>query len=818
MKFVNEIIERRRSNMSSNNKNTNNGIFINQITENQPELQQPSIKRQRIDGNEEQHPSKSTHTPPVPKSLAFLDDSGNSTSSSSSPPSPVNESENILKSDFDHTIDTKDEGQSDEECLTTFQLQLTQRQCLCGISERILKIPFQYYSVKKLVGKKQTFNRTENDASDSKKSDAQVHYIKSLKHWPEEHLIKFLSSIQLLFTVYLKQNAKGNICGKIMDLCDCLIRNEIHIFDELIELCNSISNNSNFVSYISSKVITSFLIIIKDEIDQKWLKKIVDNLFSFDHLDYVAVKRINFSLDIIKCIVEWKDYDEHVLEEEHGNHHPQPPLPPPLETNYFATFYNDQSGPSTSSGSSALPSYLTSQATINSGRSSATSGHNSPVSNGCHFVQLTDSESFDTAHIKLITTRILGNKWPALVNNICTLITQVSAANSRGSTNRTSASLTNAENCIMTFIALWQSIIDVKTNLSVMETLPFTAPLANFESRLNKNLPCTIYKKMLELFNEALCYGTTLSLQDMLPSETCALATKIIRHVKDNRCPLLESLPRQINLTNQSDDDLKTLIGLNCETVVISPDSLERQRTTTSIATTDISTTFNKSSLQLLTLLVLKSAAVSMKEFRADSSDSSMDSYDSDALQDLKTIEFSIRLVLKKLETFIKESNNFHPDSHFSKVMTHLFEDQDDFLIEAMLCTLDLTVGFSPRNDPFPELVKMLNPVYTFLEFLKICSNDASLLLDFLMSSETCFLCYIKRFLKYVRMNWTLFKRSCEDCGIGNNMLEDTMTVMIRLRYKIARLVTNGVFPYEFGPILKLLEFCENLYEDNEFS
>lgn len=800
----------------SNNKNTNNGIFINQISEIQPELQQPSIKRQRIDGSDEQHPSKSTLILPAAKSLAFLDDSGNSTSSSSSPPSPVNESENTLKSDFD-TIE-KDDEPSDKECLTTFQLQLTQRQCLCGISERTLRIPFQYYSVKKLVGKKQTFNRKENDGSESRKSEAQVHYIRSLKHWPEDHLIKFLSSIQLLFTIYLKQNAKGNICGKIMELCDCLIRNEIHIFEELIELCNSSSNNSNFVSFVSSKVITSYLIIIKDEIDHEWLKKIVDNLFSFDHLDYVAVKRINFSLDIIKSIVEWKDHDEHVLEEEHGNHNPQP-LPPPLETNYFATFHNDHSGPSTSSGSSALPSYLTSQATINSGRSSATSGHNSPVSNGCHFVQLTDSESFDTAHIKLITTRILGNKWPALVNNICTIITQVSAANSRQPINRTSASLINAENCIMTFIALWQSIIDVKTNLSVMETLPFTAPLAGFESRLNKNLPCTIYKKMLELFNEALCYGTTLSLQDMLPTETCALATKIIRHVKDNRCPLLESLPRQTNLTNQSDDEVRTFIGLNCESVVISPHTLERQRISAPTTNNDTSTAFNKSSLQLLTLLVLKSAAVSMKEFRADSSDSSMDSYDSDALQDLKMIEVSIRHVLKKLETFIKESLELLPNSHFSRVTTRLFEDQDDFLIEAMLCTLDLTLGFSLRADPFPELVKMLNPVYTFLEFLKICSNDDSLLLDYLMSPETCFLCYIKRFLKYIRMNWTVFKRSCEDCGIGNNMLEDTMSVMIRLRYKIGRCVALNEcqqFAYVFAPILQLLEACENLYEDND--
>lgn len=801
--------------MSSNNNNNNNGIFINQISENQPDLQQPSIKRQRIDANNEQHPAKVTPTAPAPKSLAFLDDSGNSTSSSSSSPSPVNESEIILKPD---PIEKDDEQLllSDKECLSMFQAQLTQHQCLCGLSERTLKIPFQYYSVSKAIGKKQQppFNEKNEGEATTKKGEAQVHYIKSLKHWPEDFLLKFLSNLQLLFHIYLKQNAKGNICGKIMELCDCLIRNEIYVFEELIELCNSSNNSSSFVSYVSSKIITYFLIIIKDEIDQEWLKKIVDNLFTFDHLDYVAVKRINFSLDIIKCIVEWKDHDEHVLEDDSAGFTSLPP--PPLETNYFATFHHDQGGPSTSS---ALPSYLTSQAVANnSGRSSATSGHNSPVSNGCHFVQLTDSESFDTAHIKCITTKILANKWPALVKNISSLITQLSTVNSRQQqpNNRTNTNFfNNAENCILTFIALWESIISVKTNLSVIETLPFTAHLVNFESRLNQNLPCMIYKQMLQLFNEALCYGSTLALQDLLPDETCSLAHQIIRHVKD--CRILESMPRQINSTNDSDDNLKTLIGLDCESVIFSPHSLDTQCTSTSV-NNQPSVTFDKSLLQKMTLLVLKSVAVSVKEIRSDSSDSSIDSADYEALQEMMMIERSIRDVLRKLEAFIKNTLEFHPESHFSKILIHLFDDQDDFLIEAMVCTLDVTSGISFRNNEFPELVAMLNPVYTFLEFLRMISNSSDLLLDLLVSSETCFLLYLLRFLKYIRLNWSSFQESCRNCGMGNNVLDDTMEVMTRLRYKIGRLVSKSLYPYDIAPILRLLESCENLYEGHELS
>ena len=39
------------------------------------------------------------------------------------------------------------------------------------------------------------------------------------------------------------------------------------------------------------------------------------------------------------------------------------------------------------------------------------------------------------------------------------------------------------------------------------------------------------------------------------------------------------------------------------------------------------------------------------------------------------------------------------------------------------------------------------------------------------------------------------------------------MTVLIRLRLAISRLVTRGLFPYNAEPLIKLLEHCEKLYE-----
>lgn len=809
--------------MSTNNNNGNNGIFINEISENQPELQQPVIKRQRIDGNNEPPPAVTAPTQPAPRSSAFLDDSGNSTSSSSSPPSPVNESENIAESEENDPTDREDVQllpsllPSDKECLSNFQTQLTHHQCLCELNERTLKIPFQYYSVKKASGR----NRNDN-------SEAQVHYINSLKHWPEDFLLKFLSNLQLLFHVYLKQNAKGNVCGKIMDLCDQLTRDD-HFFEELIELCNTRSNSSNFVSYVSSKIITYFLIIIKEDIDHNWIKKVVDNLFTFERLDYVAVKKINFNLDIIKCIIEWKDNDEHVLEEESDSFpHLQAP---PLETNYFALAHQDQNGPSTSS-SSALPWFLTSQASDNSGRSSATSGHNSPVSNGCHIVPLTDSESFDTQNIKELTTEILSNKWSTLVQIINILIIDQLPLIA----DRSSASFKNIENCILTFVALWESIINVKTGIPVKLTIPFTRHYVyTFEKLLNKNLPCTIYKQMLQLFNEVLCYASTIALQDQEPLDQedqelqelddniRSLANKIFQQVKESA--FLESMPRQIYSPNDSDYTLNSFIGPNCQCVIFSPLSFQAQVTTTPVRN-EAPVTFDKSLVQKMTLLVLKSVAVSVKAIKSDSSDSSSESVEStiessenstdvQAAIEWTVIERLTRDALMKLETFIKTTLEFHPESKFSKILIRLLDDQDDYMIEAMVCALDVTSCISYTGDPFPELVSILNPVYIFLEFLEACSKSSEVLLDLLVSNETSFLLYLLRFLKYVKSNWLMFQDSCkqwEEMGNGNNVLDNTMQVMISLRKRIERLDTMKCFPYHIKPILRLLNICESLH------
>jgi hypothetical protein len=43
-----------------------------------------------------------------------------------------------------------------------------------------------------------------------------------------------------------------------------------------------------------------------------------------------------------------------------------------------------------------------------------------------------------------------------------------------------------------------------------------------------------------------------------------------------------------------------------------------------------------------------------------------------------------------------------------------------------------------------------VNPTRGFLRLLSIVSRDSSVLLDFLVSNETCFLLYLLRYLKFI--------------------------------------------------------------------
>ncbi|XP_052902781.1 protein lines [Anopheles moucheti] len=868
-----------------------------------------------------------TSTTPASSSGNSSNASSACSSSTSLSSSPSCSSTKLVPSSLDHSSD--DEQQQHSAKLVAHTEQSTQdyhaafqeaigRQCLCTIDSSVLLLSFKAHRI---------YTHTVVP------SDGIGDTAPPLSEWPFEHLLKFLSNVQLLFDTYLKQNIKGNICAGVMELCNYLIRSDDHPhlyrvnsptfagfpaldIDELIGLC---SCNNKYVSYLAGRILSSFLIIVKDDPDDdRWLEKIVANLFDFGHLDLHAVRKINASLEVIKRIVEWKDETEHPLEEEAaggaavgagGGGPGEWASPgggsssatvggavggaPSLADNYFATHFashqyaNDEgasrsifhpaggmadessatasssaSGTALASASKASePPAASSQGTLSTTHQLLSGGEGSGP---CRYITLTDSESFDTTRIKFETINILGGKWSALVKHISSLIrAQANSSNP--------AVMVATETCILTFLRLWESIISVKANLSVVETQPFHSQLDSFQLLLLVTKNAVIYRQMLTLFNEALCYGSTLALQDLIPEEVGSLAHNIVRSVKDYR--ILDKMPKS------SYSNHLGFLGYQGEIVRYQNRRLARLHDPANgvgsgshqqpplVATPE--TCYDRTLLQKMALLVLKAVAVIVKEIRCDSSDSSVDSSDFD-MQEIQMIERSIRDVVKKLETFLKAQLEFHPESHFSKVLIHLFDDQDDYLVEAMVCTLDVTSGISFRNNAFPELIAMLNPVYTFIEFSNLGPNITHLFLDLLISPETCFLLFLLRFLKYIRQNWAMFTQSCYNyyrhnsysnaatllqhrlraatgsnaglvsggsAGSGsshgadhsnatavaggtnaNVILDSVMTVLISLRLQISRLVADTLFPYNITPILRLIENCESLYEGNELS
>lgn len=759
----------------------------------------------------------SAHLPPA-------DSTQPSCSSSPQPPSARNKSTETSR---------RPRTSVSESNLDEFQTHLM-KQCLCDISDRLLWRPFESYYYKDHNGVRRSV---------------------PLNEWPAPKLIQFLSNVQLLFDVYLKQSVRRQICTRIMQLCDHY--NEHNIIDDIFSLYEY---NNKFVQFLAGRVMASCMIIAKDkqELYENWLGTIIGNLvFERDEDERVVQRKITLSLEIILRILEWRDFEEHPLEDTvdldgraaDAPDDEAPSLPvvaPPIEYNYFAMQFNADA--STMEDRSIAP--MTSQ--------SHAGGQPQPPSPGpaaaeaaptssCHLQTLSD---FTTTDLKCNVLDALKNRWSNLVDSMSGCIADL---------HRNDQHIELTENTILTFLAFWERIISVQANLSVDSTLPFHEKLTTIlDILIEGNLPVPIYKQILTLFNESLCYGTTLALQSVLPEETNKLAWEIFNSVKRQR--IFNSLPVQ-QTTPEND---VSFIGYRRPTISYplhhSPHHFDNDDDSAgSLGRNhypydddepengdDGRPTSDHILLQKLVLLILKAIAVTVKPVRGDDSsdDSSMDGCNSnsssayDAYQATVQIESATHDVLKNLRTFMINKLNHHPETHFSKMVVHLFADQDDYLIEAMVCMLDTTIAFTPRQpqrsasapggrNQFRALRDMLSPVFAFLEFLDLIAYQAQSLLDMLCSNETCFLLYLLRILKYICSDWETFTERCNEftteTGIRGNgrdsdddrtsVLASTMLTLRKLRKRIVTLVSKELYPYDIKPIVQLLVHCECLYE-----
>uniref|UniRef100_A0A0A9YQS8 Protein lines n=3 Tax=Lygus hesperus TaxID=30085 RepID=A0A0A9YQS8_LYGHE len=563
---------------------------------------------------------------------------------------------------------SEEEDNSDLESLQSALLG----QCLCAIPETVIRRPFQGLKI-------------------LRHEDAQGYCATTIANWSRDRTLLFVSAVQLLCEESIKQNSRGLVCSKISDICEALVRNRYGLVEYLIELS---AHSDRFVSFASGRALSSFFIASRSHVDPRWLERLADNSLSTTH-----PQKMSFSLDVMKRITEWKDTEEHPLDER---------------------------------------------------------DHLPPAS--CHLLSVSDAE-LDSSQIKCLCVKALEAKWPAIVEKFDRLL---------------ATTPTRDDSTVVTFLGLWEAIISVKANLSIVDTKPFYVHLANFVALLSSRISPIVWKHMLDLFNEVLCYGSTLALQDMLAEEPCSLAHLIVRSVKDWR--LLEAIPFRGGsgkFGGGSGDGDKPL-------------------------------------LKKAVLLVLKSVAVTVKETRCESSSDSSSSVSSegeDADDDMAVIERSIREVLRQLDSCVKTLLPFHPETPLAQWVVQLFSDQDDALVEGMVCCLDVTIGLFHRENASQDLKKVLSPAVSLAQFLRTVSYGDDVLLDLLVSNETCFLLYLLRVLKYMRKNWPEFVSAC------SNELGDIMGVFSRLRLAIERLIARSLFPYNISPVLRLLEKCEQLYD-----
>lgn len=786
--------------------------------------EQPESKRQRIDGLNGSYPDASdplglnTHPPPLPSSDLITKRVASQIhdfrcKDDADEPDHVAlricETKTHLDDDTGNRLVTNDDWQPLQSSLTN--------QCLCDMTDEALQRTFQSHYV---------------STDPTNKHDT---VLLTLSEWPYGKLIPFLSNLQMLFEIYLKQSRVGKVCGRIKDICDALqLSDEYTLITDIIGLGDSANK---YVQYLAGRVVSTFLVIAQERpaACDEWLEKLVDYLPVGEEMDKETRQRTSFTMDIFQRILEWQDVEVHPLDDDSDAEIEEeilsPVQQPPIENNYF-NFYSDFDStpiPIVNSINTVVvsPPDPVDSSTSSGGSSSTSSSKSSSLNvfdggTFCQFVHLDDYYCMDTTKLKKDTVRCFESKWPTLFRTINHLIVTFSPATHHN------------ENLILTFIDLWQKIISgaggKEPFLSVTDTDPFYAQLDSFH--LHHELPPRIYMQILGLFNAVLCYGDSLALQDNLPEKTCNLAHRIINQVKDNsRRGLLSSVPIR------SMDNPVSLIGYlgrsvddtmrhpeNYTNRLGSTSNLTDSATTTATTPIDPNSTssysIDKTFLRSMVLLVLKSVAVSVREMRSDSSDSSIDSNDTEAYADFRTIAQTMRPVLKKIDIFAKNKLQLHPEYHFSKTLVKLFLDQDDHLVEAMVCTLDVAIGFTIRSSSgdepaFAELIRLLNPVYTFLEFLNATSMSCSLLLNYLISNETCFLLYFLRFLKYITKDWWHFDQSCREFGevYGlRNVCDKVMAVMHSLRLEISRMVANRTFPYDISPIRRLLETCESLH------
>jgi len=397
----------------------------------------------------------------------------------------------------------------------------------------------------------------------------------------------------------------------------------------------------------------------------------------------------------------------------------------------------------------------------------------------CHRISLEEDMLCQEMQVKCMILRAMDPVWPKFTGSLVKVL---------GTRSNAFAS----ELFLIEGFKFWRCLISVRANLSFVESRYFSSDLATCLPQLSSSTPSSVWRTVLDSVSECLCYGTTLGLQSIPPQEPCDLAHTMIRLVRFNSFLNLVPHKSSLGFGGSAGTSSKDFFPLN---------------------------NYDKGLVQKIVLIVLKCVALTTREARVESSsgesDSSASSRESVSSggSDMIIIERTMSGMYKVLDAWIKEILPILPQQSLQESLLHLLQEQDDVLIEGLLCLLDTHIAlYIPgKKEAEPGLLDT-NPTRGFLTLIDLVSRDSSVLLDFLVSNETCFLLYLLRYLKFVVKDWTGFVVSCK------NNYSLAVQILIDLKQSIERLLSKSLFPYNIGPVYRLLEKVENFHMNHKSS
>lgn len=351
---------------------------------------------------------------------------------------------------------------------------------------------------------------------------------------------------------------------------------------------------------------------------------------------------------------------------------------------------------------------------------------------------------------------------------------------------------------VMAVYDVWECLVAPDSNMPFPVTREFVSCSLPLADRMPAETDMYLKRRQLAVLNRVLCYGQALGIQSEVPSEASEVAQLLLRRaIRNNFFDEVFVLPPRPSgaLENTEDDNF--------------------------LAT-----------LRSCVLLYFKAVAVVLRDAQAASSSSDESDCSSSAVSNSSSLwtgsgsggseaEREFRMigenVLRVLD-HVKEWACSKLDlpqatTDLVSLAIALFSEQDDILIEGLLCLLDCHTFVRLSTPSAPTLAvstgseggsNRFDPLDGFESLLLAVSSDHTVLLDFLISNETCFLLYFLRLLKHMTRN---------PASAAAHPAHGTFAeVLNKLWSSITKLRDKALFPYEIAPVLKLLEKTNDIF------